>query len=338
MKGIDVKRGVAATMERVVANSGSRFQKLEVRWYGKAAAINFTRDHRGIDATVIMPSLDELAEVDRGMFNNLIGFALHEGLGHALYTDNDPWDQARNKYGTFVGQLINGLEDPRIEQRAIDSGYAPNSKHLFETLLNSMLDRDGYVQPDDLKNIPFLLAVEGRRLNGYQVNVPSIVDQSPLAVHLHEALRRARNAFNTEGVVIAAIDLYKHIKDYADAQKPPKPEGEGQGKGDSQKPPTDDPSGSEGQSEEQGQDGQDGQGQDGQDGKPDGKDGQGGDKSDKGEKEKGKKKSDGQWSGARDVDPAGFIESEISGNAQLCKEQIPRPSISKPTIAQFHWE
>ena len=324
MKGIDVKRGVAATMERVVANSGSRFQKLEVRWYGKAAAINFTRDHRGIDATVIMPSLDELAEVDRGMFNNLIGFALHEGLGHALYTDNDPWDAARNKYGTFVGQLINGLEDPRIEQRAIDSGYAPNSKHLFETLLNSMLDRDGYVQPDDLKNIPFLLAVEGRRLNGYQVNVPSIVDQSPLAVHLHEALRRARNAFNTEGVVIAAIDLYKHIKDYADAQKPPKPEGEGQGKGDSQKPPTDDPSGSEGQSEEQGQDGQ---GQDGQDGKPDGKDGQGGDKSDKGEKEKGKKKSDGQWSGARDVDPA-----------QLCKEQIPRPSISKPTIAQFHWE
>ena len=329
MKGIDVKRGVSATMERVVANSGSRFQKLEVKWYGKSAAINFTRDHRGIDATVIMPSIDELAEVDRGTFNNLIGFALHEGLGHALYTDNDPWDAARVKHGDFVGKLINGLEDPRIEQRAIDSGFAPNSKYLFENLLNSMLDRDGYVEPDDIKNIPFLLAVEGRRLNGYHVNVPSIIDQSPLAVHLHEALRRARNAFNTEGVVLAAIDLHKHIKDYADAQKPPKPEGEGEGRGDPQNPPTDDPSGSEGQSE--------GQGQDGQDGK-DGQDGQGGDKSDEGKKGKGKQKSDGQWSGARDVDPAGFIESEISGNAQLCKEQIPRPSISKPTVAQFIWE
>ena len=334
MKGIDVKRGVAATMERVVANSGSRFQKIEIKWYGKAAGINFKRHGEQIDATVVFPAIDELAEVDRGMFNNLIGFALHEGLGHALYTDNDPWDQARNKHGDFVGRLINGLEDPRIEQRAIDSNYAPNSKVLFETLLNSMLDRDGYVKPDDLKNTPFLLAVEGRRLNGYHVNVPSIVDQSPLAVHLHEALRRARNAFNTEGVVIAAIDLYQHIKDYADAQKPPKPEGEGQGKGDSQKPPTDDPSGSEGQSEGQGQDGQE---QGGQDGK-DGKDGQGGDKSDKGEKEGGKNKSDGQWSGARDVDPAGFIESEISGNAQLCKEQFPRPSISKPTVALFNWE
>jgi len=197
MKGIDVKRGVAATMERIVANTGSAFRSLEVKWFGNTAGINFERHGAQIDATVVFPSLDELAEVDRGTFNNLIGFALHEGLGHALYTNNEPWDDARTTHGQYVGKLINGLEDPRIEQRAIDSGFAPNSKFLFENLLNAVLERDGYVKPDDLKNIPFLLAVEGRRLNGYHVNAPSITDQSPLAVHLHEALESAKRSINT---------------------------------------------------------------------------------------------------------------------------------------------
>ena len=334
MKGIDVKRGVAATMERVVANSGSRFNSLQVKWFGKSAAINFERKSTGIDATVIMPALDELAEIDRGTFNNLIGFALHEGLGHALYTDNTHWDAARIKHGAFVGRLINGLEDPRIEQRAIDSNYAPNAKYLFETLLNSMLDRDGYVEPDDIKNIPFLLAVEGRRLNGYRVNVPSIVDQSPLAPHLHEALRRARNSFNTEGVVNAALDLYKQIKQHEESSEGQTPEGDTWGQGDPQNPPTDDPSGSEGQSD----------GQDGKGGKQDGKQGdkqgdkQDGKQGDKTSKRDGKVDGDGKWSGGRSADPADFIEGELSGKAVLCHELLPLPYINKPTIQTFTWE
>jgi hypothetical protein len=331
MKGIDVKRGVAATMERIVANTGSAFRSLEVKWFGNTAGINFERHGAQIDATVVFPALDELAEVDRGTFNNLIGFALHEGLGHALYTNNEPWDDARTTHGQYVGKLINGLEDPRIEQRAIDSGFAPNSKFLFENLLNAVLERDGYVKPDDLKNIPFLLAVEGRRLNGYHVNVPSITDQSPLAVHLHEALESAKRSINTEGVVLAAVKLYEQIKKYADEQQGSESKPKGDGKGDQKKPPTDDSDASQGDSQgnplgqpEQGK-------QDSDQGDPSGQ----GDPSDKSGEKGGSK---GKLDGGRKVDPASFIESEVKNKAMASKGNTPRPYTNKPVIETFTWE
>jgi len=334
MKGIDVKRGVAATMERIVANSGSAFRSLEVKWFGNTAGINFTREGAQIDATVVFPSLDELAEVDRGTFNNLIGFAIHEGLGHGLYTNNEPWDDARTTHGQYVGQLINGLEDPRIEQRAIDSGFAPNSKFLFENLLNAVLERDGYVEPDDLKNIPFLLAVEGRRLNGYHVNVPSITDQSPLAVHLHEALQSAKKSSNTEGVVLAAVKLYEQIKKYADEQQGSKSKPKGDGKGDQKKPPTDGSDASQGDSQGNPLGQQDKQ--DSEQGKQDSDQGdQSGDQSDKSGEKGGSK---GKLGGGRKVDPASFIESEVKDKAMASKERIPRPYTNKPTIEKFTWE
>ena len=168
MIGLNVKRGVAATMERVTANAGVLFESLQVVWTGTGAGIRFERFNGRVDATVILPAIDDLKEVSSQIFHNLIAFALHEGLGHAVYTDNEPWDNAREKHGAFLGNLINGLEDPRIEQCAIRSGFAPNAKQLFENLLNSMLERDGYPEAGDIKNIPFILAVEGRRLNGYQ--------------------------------------------------------------------------------------------------------------------------------------------------------------------------
>ncbi len=339
MKGIDVKRGVAATMERIVANSGSKFRSLQVKWFGTTAGINFNREGSQIDATVIFPALDELADVDRGTFNNLIGFAIHEGPGHGLYTNNEPWDQARAKHGQYVGQLINGLEDPRIEQRAIESGFAPNSKYLFENLLNAVLARDGYVEPDDLKNIPFMLAVEGRRLNGYHVDVPSIIDQSPLAVHIHEALQSAKQSRNTEGVVLAAIKLYEQIKQYADEPQRSDGNTKGEGKGDPKKQPTDDSDASEGDSQGNPTGGSDKGDQDSGQGDQDGQgnqDGQAGE-SDKGEpKGESKGKSNGKLNGGRNVDPADFIESEVAG--KLSDKKHPRPYTNKPVIETFTWE
>jgi hypothetical protein len=248
MNGLEIKRGVTATMERVVAASGNKFDALNVVWSGKSAGITYTREGNKINATVFFPAVDNMAQISRSVFNNLIGYALHEGLGHALYTDNQPWDDARDMYGSFLHQLINGLEDPRIEQCAIDSGYAPNSKILFENLLNSVLAEEGYVEPDDLKNIPFLCAVEGRRLNGYNVIVPSILDQSPLAVPIRKALLAAQSATNTAAVVKAALELHNQIKKEQqqqqqkggkqvagkkqDGQKGEKEEEEGEGSGD----------------------------------------------------------------------------------------------------------
>lgn len=346
MIGLDVKRGVAATMERVTANAGVLFESLKVVWTGKGAGICFERSEGKVDATVILPAIDDLKTVSNQTFHNLIAFALHEGLGHAVYTDNDPWDQARDNHGAFMHNLINGLEDPRIEQCAIESGFAPNAKQLFENLLNSMLERDGYPEANDIQNIPFLLAVEGRRLNGYQVNCPCVIDQSPFAADLWVALKEAQAAKSTVGVVQAALKLLNVLQG---AKK--KTDTEGQDEGQTQ--PTDDPDGSE-QGSEQGdqqggeQGGQDGDQEGDQDGKKGGQpSGQSGDKpsgeksdqeGDKEGKEQGDQLGNG-WSNeaGRDVEPTKFIEGELKDLALSSDTISPRPFAGKPQVATFDW-
>lgn len=327
MIGLNVKRGVAATMERVTANAGVLFSSLQVVWNGKGAGIRFERSEGKVDATVILPSIDDLKEVSNQTFNNLIAFALHEGLGHAVFTDNEPWDSARDLHGAFLGNLINGLEDPRIEQCAIESGFAPNAKQLFENLLNSMLERDGHASADDIQNIPFLLAVEGRRLNGYQVNCPCVIDQSPFAADLWVALKEAQKSKSTQGVVTAAIKLLNVLQD---AKKKSEPKG----KGDDRSQPTDDPSGSE-QGSEQGDEGGDQQG--GKDGdKPsDQKSDQQGDQ--EGDQQGGQPSKGWSNEAGRDVEPTKFIEGELKELALSSDEDNPRPFVGKPHIATFHW-
>ena len=222
MKGLFVKRGVEATLERVFRSTGNRFGELKFRWTGSTAAVAFDRQGASltaVNATFIFPVTNDLAEIGKALFNDLIAFSLHE-LGHVWFTDNSPWDHAKYKYGTYLSALINGLEDPRIERKVIESGYAPNSKALLESLMNNMLRKHGYVEPDDLPNLSFMLAIEGRRLNGYAVEVPSIVDQSPWAAAIWEALHAARAATNTAGVVAAAIKLFEKLQQQKDDPSP----------------------------------------------------------------------------------------------------------------------
>jgi len=339
MLAINAKRGVESTLERVFKNAGGQFDRLDFVWSGTTAGIIFERGQHGVDAKILFPAINEASDIPRAKFNNLIGYALHE-LGHAWFTDNDPWDNARREHGGFVANLINGLEDPRIELKVIESGYAPNSRALFEDLTNSVLAKHGYVQADDLKNVPFLLAVEGRRLNGYHINVPSVIDDAPWASDLHWALGEARVATNTQRIAEIAIELYKRLQQDEEG---------GGGKGDK---PTDKPDdGEEGESGDQGGD-QGGEGGDqggvnvnpDPDGKPvkgDGQDGddQGGDEGGKdGDKPtdkptKGRGKSD--FEGGRDPEPSDFIEGEFGESDVESGGDI--PNIAKPKFAKFTW-
>jgi len=325
MLGIDIKRVVASTLERVFASSGNEFDKLEILWGGKTAGISFKRDGNKLDAKVIFPNIDETKHVSHDTFNNLIGYALHE-LGHAWYTENAPWDNARRVWGDYIGKLINGLEDPRIEQRVIDSGHAPNARVLFETLTASILERDGYVEPDDKRNIPFLLAIEGRRLHGYDIPVASVVDASPWAKHIRVALRKAHTACSTEQIAKIAIELYKRIREdeksepteppTGDGDSPPTepptepPDDVGDGDGDETEPPTD---GDKGDGDKPVEDGDD-------------------------PVKKGHKKSDPTFDGGRDPEPSKFIEDALSDVTALADNRIERPTYGKPKIATFTWE
>ena len=311
MLGLNVKRGVATTLERVFNASGEHMGDLEVLWSGKTAGIIFDRRNGYTNAKVIFPAIDEKSDVPHTTFNNLIGYALHE-LGHAWYTDNKPWDRARAEHGAFVGALINGLEDPRIERCVIESGRAPNARALFENLANSVLAKDGYVQPDDKKNIPFLLAIEGRRMNGYDICVDSIVEASPWKKDIKWALKRAHKATDTASIAKIAVELFKRLtekeEEADDGQgqdtKPQPPQGEpqdgeGQDGQDGEPPqtqPTDDPA------DDDGQDGANGQGEgDPSDGDEQG-DGDGSDGSD-GDDTNGQDSTDGNPTDGQDGDP-----------------------------------
>jgi len=356
MLAINAKRGVESTVERVFGSTGNAFSKLQVLWTGTTAGIIFERSGKAVDAKIIFPSIDEGAEMKRSTFNNLIGYAIHE-LGHAWFTDNAPWDKTRSQYGQFVGNLINGLEDPRIERKVIESGYAPNAKALFEELLNSILKKNGYVDADDLKNVPFLLAVEGRRLNGYHIDAPSITDLAPWSADLHWALAEAQIAPNTQRIAEIAIELFKRLKDFE-----PEPKGDGEEEGDEEGDDQDGDQDGDGQGDKptdkdgDGDKGGDGRGNptdkptdgDGDKGGQDGEKGsEGGDQpTDGGEptdenkpSKEGKKNGGGkEFAGGRDVEPSEFIEGELKDQKSNLSSRLDhRPSSAKPTYATFEW-
>ena len=93
MKGFIAKSALTALLEKVWLASGNSIKRLDVKFAGASAGIRFERQYGVLSATVILPAIDETATVSQGFFNDLIGYVLHE-LGHAWFTDNEPWDDA----------------------------------------------------------------------------------------------------------------------------------------------------------------------------------------------------------------------------------------------------
>jgi hypothetical protein len=267
---------------------------------------------------LIFPAIDETVEIGKTKFSNMIGYALHE-LGHAWFTDNRPWDTARQKHGAFLGSLINGLEDPRIERKVIESGYAPNSRALFDDLINAVVAKGGDIDPTEKCQIPFLLAVEGRRLNGYNIAVRNVIDESPYAEHLHWALVHAERANNTADIVKVAVKLFERLKEQDEqGEQEGNEKGEGQGEGQDQ-------------GDQQGADGDKPSDQDGD--KPSDK------QSDK-PSDKPSKKGKGKGSfddKCRDVEPTSFIEDELKNESSTVDVRCERPIVLKPVVQTFEW-
>ena len=346
MLGLNAKRGVVSTLERVFEHSGNQIGDLSVMWTGTTAGINFRKCGGKVNVKLIFPSIDERKDVSNSVFQNLIGYAIHE-LGHAWFTDNHPWDEARNVYGKFVSSLINGLEDPRIELKVIESGYAPNSRALFEHLTNNVLAKSGAVDANDYKNIPFLLAIEGRRLNGYAINVPDIVDSFACGTDIRWALTEAQSAKSTYDIAVIAIELYKRIQSSQPPIQPPPPsddgddeDGDGDG-GDEDAPPIDTNPDNPTDKPTDGGDGQDGDGQDGDEGDGNGKGDKPSDKPSDGDNdgdEDGNHGSGKGLDGGREVEPNGFIEDELKQSACDADVVRERPVVKKPVYATFKWE
>lgn len=301
MDGFELKRSVVATFERIHQfNTDERFEDLEVLWHGESAGIRMESRNR---AKLFLPAIDERKNFPKSMLFKLIGFVIHE-LGHVWYTDSDVWDKAVNEANksNLLHRLINGLEDPRIELAIINSHRAANARTLLESLIQNMLAKNpAYIEADDVENYPFLLAVEGRRLNGYSIPVPNIVADSPDAEALELALHDGHRANSTVEIVRIAKRLYKSIKDRQEEEK----------KEEEKKKPDDQPGD---QSDPQGDDQQDQQDQPGNDGG------------------KGDKKE------PIDVEPGDHIAEDMEEfKLETRRGYDNRAAVGKPVIYDFHF-
>jgi hypothetical protein len=319
MLGLDVKRGVEATCERVFIASGNKIGKLEILWGGRTACINYTKGYSGeLLATIVLPALDETKVIPQPVFNNMVGFVLHE-LGHAWFTTNKPWDDAvtTHKDGKYIGSLINGLEDPRIEQCVIDSGYAPNSLPLFDALIRSLLREKGYVKEINKQTLPFVLCVEGRRLNGYAIDVPDLITGHAYEPEIRFALETAKVAKSTSAIVAIAENLYDQLFPKSEV---------GGGGGGAEQPPIDQPSGGSGDPTDGADEGEP------MADKPDGE-GEGGEGGDGEAEEPPREPLADKGGDARDVEPNEFIKTQLGDfGCEADGRRYGRPSIKKVEV------
>jgi hypothetical protein len=304
MLAINAKRGIESATQKVFQSSGRKFSTFKMLWHGATAKVTF--DDSGT-AIIVLPAIDETKEVSKKLFNDLIAYILHE-LGHVWFTNNAPWHDTAREHGKYVGTLINALEDPRIERKVIESGYAPNSADLFNSLINNVLVKGGF--PDELtkQSLPFILCVEGRRLNGYVIDIPDLITGSPFEEHIRWALDEAHKALNTMRIAEVALELYKRLFDDDEEGSVEEPEEEGKDGGKGGEESGDD----EGESESEG------------DGKPSGADGE----------DKGKMKDDG--TDPRDPEINDYIDEEAKPLKCGADKRSYRPVLNSEQLFEFN--
>jgi hypothetical protein len=335
MLGINLKTGVEATLVRLNAHSqGRHLRNLAFVWGHNTAAIS--ENTRGV--TVYFPAIDEAKAVPQGLLHRLVGYACHE-LGHHWFTNSKDWEAVAGN-DQWLHSLINGLEDPRIEQAVIDSGFAGNSRNLFEGLVNHVVKGE---VPTDFDNIPFILAVEGRRLNGYNILAPQTYQSTPWAKDLEWALTEAHKAQDTYTITRIALELAVRLNRYDDEGpegNPGKDGGNpGEGKEGEGQPGDDTTEGQPGESGQPGDgEGQDGEGQ-GQDGQPgDGEgEGQGGQPGDDqgGEGQEQGKGHGGVHQGRVNNDPTSWINEEMADHQTKAQLDGKVGHIVQPTFHKF---
>lgn len=222
MNSSEAKGAIEGALERVFRAGGGGIEKVVVTW-GRPACAQKDLDRLEVG----LPDLDHNKKYTVSELNHWIGFALHE-VGHGLFTNFDATGKG------FVFKLLNGMEDPAIEQALINSGIAPASKSIFEQLVNHMI---GGEMPTTAKNIPFTLAVEGRRLNGYKIDAAPA--QTPWAGIVDKYVRLAQKTAATSEREKLAEKLAKELEPWItekEEEKQQPDEGQQAGQGEEEIP------------------------------------------------------------------------------------------------------
>ena len=252
MKGIETKRAVSTTLEKIWQASGREPADMTIIFAGKTAVLTHERytgrDRKVKDRIKInMPAIDETGDIDVSLFSNLIGFSLHE-LAFAWFDPNLALQKAAGGNKSVYAYAC-ALQDVRVEQELIESGYAGNARALLENLLNSTLAGQPALDNTYKQNVPAIISIEGKRGNGYTLTRPDTLSGSPWEEAIAKALKALSVAKTTETVLMIAQALYEDIGDIDHDDPPPPPPPRGKGKQEE----------GDGEGEEEGEDDGDGE-------------------------------------------------------------------------------
>jgi hypothetical protein len=205
MLGINLKKQVLDKMHELHKKSGVA-KDFFVSWLGgnSASMVNGIGD----DAYITLPTVEDEQIYSTNFFNQVLAYGFHE-LGHVWFTDHLLWNWAHSVHGFALTDLINGLEDVRIEWELIKHGYVKQA--VFESLINRHLI-DGLPDTRSHHNLGFILACEGRRLNGYRIKATPLLDRCPWASDLWWALMKLKSVKGTSDVVTISTKLYRRLE------------------------------------------------------------------------------------------------------------------------------
>jgi Mg-chelatase subunit ChlD len=219
--------------------------------------------------TIRMPVLPAKHRMTQAEFDDYAGYILHE-TGHPKYTDKATWEAAV-KAGR--ANLLNALEDVRIEKKLIDDGVAKNGRDVLSALVRSLdysCGRDDF-DPNDSRNIGFVMGFLGRAANGYDMDASLVTRKLDPKGSVSKVLKWALSELAACQSTADCLALAKKLVAALPAPKKPKPQ-QGQ-----PKPQEGQPKPQEGQQgQPKPQEGQQGQPkpQEGQEGQPKPQEGQ----------------------------------------------------------------
>jgi hypothetical protein len=223
------------------------------------ASIRHARNGSRLECMIYFPALPSQAKLSSDELERWTGYFIHE-ICHALYTDEQAWKRA---VSLRLHDLVNGMEDVRIERLLNAKAHISNSKELLEKLLAWVVSEvPASANYNDPRQLSWVLALAGRlKLCGY--SLPQGAAQlaglnRAMAKLVDGALLRLDKAQSTGDVLDIAVWLQKQMAqgkagngkpDHGDG-KPGEGEGKpGEGKPGEGKPGEGKPGAGEGEGE-----------------------------------------------------------------------------------------
>ena len=172
--GADLKSGAARAVESIISRHGEsriKVTSLEVTFTGSGAFTTYTfHDRAGVrelQGLINLPWVEDDARVSRADADKISAYWIHEAL-HIFYTDFEAFKRVSGSRPDLKN-IINAMEDVRIEARCIGRaavpGFSPLCVRLVNSLVHESLVKEDLKQPWDTNNLndeAWSLAVFGR--------------------------------------------------------------------------------------------------------------------------------------------------------------------------------